>query len=362
MTTTRRYESIQVLRALAALAVVGFHAAGDVALYGWTSHFFSSISRYGDRGVDVFFVISGFVIAMVSYGEPPGFRSAGKFMTARIARVVPLYWVLTAVFVVSFAILPLVFSHWQIGNTRVSLWHVVTSFLFVPSLNWAGFIEPLLFVGWSLNYEAWFYLVFAAAMCVTRRPLVAVAAFLCFTSLLRLAHGSGVAFMFYTNPIVLEFVAGCCVGTYYARGKRISLSTALVILAGVIALLVLWAPTPGEGNRPFVSGLPALAIVLVALALETKIRWSSVLSTLGDASYSIYLTHVLTLPFVMKLLQVADRQHALPGDAIYVVAVAGSALVGLACHRLLERPLNRSAGRWLTSRADRWMAERTTVA
>ncbi|KVX09059.1 acyltransferase [Burkholderia ubonensis] len=347
LATTRRYESIQVLRALAALGVVAFHTEGNVGTYGWASRIVPHISRYGELGVDVFFVISGFVIALVSYGESRGVQSARQFLAARIARIVPLYWTLTALFVALLAIVPTAFGH-----ARVDLWHVVTSFLFLPSINWAGIIAPVINVGWTLNYEAWFYVVFAAAMCVTRRPLIAVAAFLGFTSLLRLAHGSGVPFLVYTNPIVLEFVAGCCIGTCYARGKRVPLAAAPIALLGAIALRTMYAPTLTDDNRFIVFGLPAFVIVVVALALEARIRWNGFFSKLGDASYSLYLTHVLSVPVTLKVIQMIDRQHRLPGDLVCAAVVISSILVAFVCHRLLERPMTRSVGRWLSRRAD----------
>ena len=126
MATTKRYDSLQVLRALAALGVVAFHTEGDVGKSGWVPHLFQHASRYGEIGVDVFFVISGFVIALVSYGEPRGLASARKFTLARIARIVPLYWALTAFFVALIAIAPSAFGH-----ARLDLWHVITSFLFL---------------------------------------------------------------------------------------------------------------------------------------------------------------------------------------------------------------------------------------
>jgi peptidoglycan/LPS O-acetylase OafA/YrhL len=354
--TARHYESIRVLRALAALGVVAFHTEGNVGTYGWASRVFPHFSRYGELGVDVFFVISGFVIALVSYGELQGLEAARKFMAARIARIVPLYWALTAFFVALLAIVPTAF-----GPARLNLLHVVTSFLFLPSINWAGIIAPVINVGWTLDYEAWFYVVFAVAMCVTSRPLIAVAAFLGFTSLLRLAHGSSVPFLVYTDPIVLEFVAGCCVGTYYARGKRIPLVAALVVLLGVIAFRKVYAPTLTDDNRFIVFGLPAFAIVFVALALEARIRWSRLLGKLGDASYSLYLTHVLSVPFTLKAIQIADRQHRLPGDIVCVAAVIGSIVVAFACYRLVERPMTRAVGRRLARRgAERGIASMAT--
>ncbi|RQR60919.1 acyltransferase [Burkholderia sp. Bp9125] len=357
MTTTKRYASIQVLRALAALGVVAFHTEGNVGTYGWASRIFTHFSRYGELGIDVFFVISGFVIALVSYGEPRGFQAARKFMASRISRIVPLYWVLTALFVALLALVPAAFGH-----ARLNLWHVVTSFLFLPSINWAGIIAPVINVGWTLNYEAWFYVVFAAAMCITRRPLIAVAAFLGFTSLLRLTHGSGVPFLVYTDPIVLEFVAGCCIGTYYARGKQISLVAALAVLLGVLVLRRLYAPTLTDDNRFIVFGLPAFAIVFVALALDARIRWSKFLGKLGDASYSLYLTHVFSVPVALKVIQIADRQHRLPGDLVCLLVVVGSIVAAFACYRLLERPMTRAVGRRLARRVDEQNEDRRIAA
>ncbi|CAM2194906.1 exopolysaccharide production protein ExoZ [Paraburkholderia kururiensis] len=347
MTTIKRYKSIQVLRALAALGVVAFHTEGNVGAYGWAPRVFPHFSRYGELGVDVFFVISGFVIALVSYGEPQGFQAARKFLAARITRIVPLYWALTLLFLALLAIVPSAFGH-----PRLNVWHVITSFLFLPSINWSGVIAPVINVGWTLNYEAWFYVVFAAAMCITSRPLIVVATFLGITSLLRLAHGSGVPFLVYTDPIVLEFVAGCCIATYCARGKPILPGAAFVVLLGVLVLRKLYAPTLTDDNRFIVFGVPAFGIVFAALALEARIRWSSFLGKLGDASYSLYLTHVLSLPFALKVIQMADRQHRLPGDLVCLLVVACSIVAAFACYRLLERPLTRVAGRWLARPAD----------
>jgi peptidoglycan/LPS O-acetylase OafA/YrhL len=99
MTRIKKYQSIQALRALAALGVAAFHTHGVVVAHGWLPHSFPCVSRYGEIGVEVFFVISGFVLAWVTHGEPRGFASARSFIATRIARVVPLYWILTACFI-----------------------------------------------------------------------------------------------------------------------------------------------------------------------------------------------------------------------------------------------------------------------
>jgi peptidoglycan/LPS O-acetylase OafA/YrhL len=345
LVVTDRYESIQVLRALAAVAVVMLHSESNAGAYGWFSQLFPPIARYGLLGVDVFFVVSGFVMALVSYGEPQGLSSARKFMANRVARIVPLYWVLTALFVTLLTFMPAAFGH-----ARIDLWHVITSFIFVPSINWAGEPLPILVVGWTLNYEMWFYLAFAVAIYKTKRPVITTGIFLGLTSLLGLTHSSGTLFRFYTNPIVLEFVAGGFLGAYYAKGGRIPPGFALAVLSGIIVLETMYAPALTDGNRFIVFGLPALAIVCVALALEARIRWSRRLTKLGDASYALYLTHVFTIPIALKVIQMADPQHGLPGDVICATLVIGSISGAFACHYLLERPMTRWARRWLKAR------------
>lgn len=347
MASFRKYRSIQVLRALAALGVVAFHTDGIVVSHGWAAHVFPHVSRYGEIGVDVFFVISGFVMALVTHGVPSGFASARSFMLARIARVVPLYWILTAFFIALVVVVP--GAPGAFDNAHVTGWHALTSFLFVPSLSWTGITAPVLGVGWTLNYEMWFYVVFAVAMYVTRYRLLAVGAFLILMSMLRLLPGEGVAYGFYTNPLVLEFVFGCCVGTWYASGRTVPVGAALVLLLATAAADVAFAPTLTDTNRFLVFGLPALAVVAVGLSVENRMRWSGWLERIGDSSYSLYLTHLLSMPVVVRILQAVDTQHRMPGDLVGVMVVVVSVVIGLASYRWIERPASRAAARWIAA-------------
>jgi peptidoglycan/LPS O-acetylase OafA/YrhL len=334
----RRFESIQALRALAALGVVAFHTNGNVLAYGWFPHFFARVSRFGEIGVDVFFVISGFIMVFVTHGQPSGIASARSFISARISRIVPLYWLLTILFILLLVTVPNAF-----GNAHFNAWNALTSFVFFPSLNWEGITAPVVGVGWTLNYEMWFYLVFAIAMCATRHRVLAAGTFLALTSLMRLLPDGGVVHQFYTNPIVLEFVFGCCVGVFYTSGRTISLPIALAFLLGTAVAVTAFAPTLTEANRFLKFGLPALAVFIVGLSLESKVRWNALLERIGDSSYSLYLTHFFSVPIAVKLLRIVDQQHRISGDVICVVVVLISTVVGLVAYRALERPL----GRWV---------------
>ncbi|WP_236693646.1 acyltransferase family protein [Robbsia andropogonis] len=325
------------MRALAAVVVVAFHASGNVAVYSWHSLIFPAVSRFGEIGVDIFFVISGFVIMLVSHDDVPGWRSARDFAVARITRVVPLYWILTAAFVALLLLVPAAF-----GNASFSASATVASFLFFPTLNWTGIVAPVLNVGWTLNYEMWFYLLFAAVILTTRHRLVGIALALAITLLAGLLPFDGIALHFYTNPIVLEFLAGCCLGALCRNGRCVPPWLPVVAIAATVALATLGPDMTGR-NRLIAYGVPAFAIVASGLAVEHLLRWPRAALVVGDSSYSLYLTHVFTVPVVLKVLQRVDGARHIPGDLVCLTAVLASVFVGIWCYRLVERPVSRLA-------------------
>lgn len=334
MTRAGKFRSIQALRALAALGVVAYHTNGLVMGAGWLPHFFHAASLYGEIGVDIFFVISGFVIATVTHELPTGFASARSFIAARLARVVPLYWVLTALFIAL-----VVFAPQALVNVPLSVGHTIASLLFIPAFNHAGKIEPDLYVGWTLQYEMWFYLIFAVALCFLRRRILGVGLFLVATCLLNRLPVPGAAFATYTNPLVLEFVFGCGLGWWYAMGRRIHPVAGIAALAIALGSHELLRPVLTEANRFWVFGLPALALVALCLSIERRVRWGALSQTIGDASYSLYLTHVFAVPIGIRSLLVIDSGHRMRGDLACVFVVLVSVAIGLASYRWLERPL-----------------------
>lgn len=345
MAKTRRFQSIQALRAVAALGVVAYHTNGNVQGAGWLPHIFHAASLYGEIGVDIFFVISGFVIATVTHDLPAGLDSARSFLSARIARVVPLYWAMTALFVALVLLAPN-----ALVNIPLSVTHTIASFLFIPSFNWAGKIEPDLYVGWTLQFEMWFYVVFTVAICFARRRLLAVGAFLVGTCLLGLLPGEGAIFKTYTNPLVLEFVFGCGLGWWYASGRRISIAAGVAVLALALGVHELLKPVLNEVNRFWVFGTPALALVMLCLSVEQRIKWGSISQAIGDSSYSLYLTHVFAVPIGIRMLMLVDAGRRIPGDLACIVVVLICLAIGLASYRWIERPLSGTIKNWVSVR------------
>src|SRR5882672_247790 len=144
-------DSVQALRALAALCVVVYHV--------------DFVGR-GAFGVDIFFVISGFIICHVTAKDHDG------FLRKRLIRIVPLYWAGTLCLYCLGLVAP------RLLQSEPTLSGLVNSLLFIPYAKEGGRVYPILFLGWTLNYEMFFYALFACALALNRRlaPITVCAA------------------------------------------------------------------------------------------------------------------------------------------------------------------------------------------
>lgn len=309
MASPRTLLSIQYLRGLAAVAVVAHHT--DRMPTG-----------LGQAGVDVFFVISGFVMVHVSGREP----SPMEFLRARVMRLVPLYWLVT---LAAAAILGVI-------DTA----HILLSLAFWPHLAPDGLWAPVLWQGWSLNFEMQFYILFAATLLLPeRRRLLALTGMIAtlagLTVVASLIKGD-TAFNFF--PIVLEFLAGTWLCRAWQRGWLQRLPAGTLLTAGLALLLVQaqWlTPIPW---RCLQWGVPALLVVAGSVGLEASGHLPAVpgFRVLGDASYSLYLTHTLLLASLHPILAPLPAVVAIPGGVLACVAL------GLLVHHLVERPLGQA--------------------
>ncbi|MBT9369018.1 acyltransferase [Rhizobium sp. CSW-27] len=310
---------IQYLRAIAALAVVLFHAAERSG-----EHF-----AIGAAGVDVFFVVSGFIMMVISHNRP---LTPAGFLRDRLLRIVPSYWIVTSVMVAGAAagLFP---------NLLLDLPHLLGSYLFmpVPSPN-GGALWPVLVQGWTLNYEIFFYLAFAATLLLPEnRRLAALAAlFGLLVATGFLIEAAGGPLSFYTQPILLEFLAGTIIGRLWIAGTVPRTETGLMLIAiAVLSFATIYLMRLEFST--FLCGPLAIALVIGVLALEKGDALPPLpgLAYLGDASYSIYLWHTLAISVVLK----AGAVLSLPAPLItWIGALAGVGL-GIVCYECLERPL-----------------------
>jgi exopolysaccharide production protein ExoZ len=316
--------SIQYLRGFAAFGVLAFHAA-DRAGY---------VFGVGAAGVDVFFVISGFIMWVVTCRKTP---SPTEFLTRRIQRIVPLYWGLTLATAAAALIIPGAFP-----AMRPTAGHIVQSLLFVPHRDETGLIAPLIVPGWTLNYEMFFYLLFAAGLLVPARlrPWALSAALVGLAALRPLGDVQNPLWATYTNPLLLEFGAGVWLGKAWSEGWLPGRAVgAMLIAAGLLAFTaVTLAGLDVEPARAFYWGLPALLLVTGAVSLERAGALPHLwpLRILGDASYSVYLVHGLAISAAVRGLQKVGLTAPVP---LFVASVATGVVAGLAAYELAEKPL-----------------------
>jgi exopolysaccharide production protein ExoZ len=322
--------SIQALRAAAALAVVAYHALQ------WCRGGFD----VGRAGVDVFFVISGVIMWRITAGRPV---SARGFLWRRFTRVAPLYW-LASVLVFAIAL------RWPLFLPEVKPgWiHLAKSLAFIPHLDPVGLPFPTLPPGWTLNYEAVFYLVFAACLWAPERIRARVVVAALATIVAAGFFFPDSAYFMGANPMLLQFAAGVGLGVAAQAGRLPSRAWGPALILGAV---LLWTLVQAGGLftelwRPLVWGVPAVLTVAGALSIELGGRplrpvgrWRRPALILGDASYAIYLFHLPATAVIAHTLGYADPWLFLS------VSMAVSILAGLAARAWIETPLLRALRR-----------------
>jgi len=330
--------TVQALRCVAALLVVLYHAFevwGDrvnstAPGVGWTN---------GAAGVDIFFVISGFVMVVASR-RLAGASGALVFLRNRVTRIVPLYWLLTTVKVAAVALLS-----GMVLRTSLDPNFVVGSYLFLPVVDSASHFRPVLPVGWTLTYEFLFYLFFAAALAARVDVLRVIIPGLGLFAAAALVKGeTWPAWAILFNTIVLEFIFGVLLAKWTLRGLRFRPAIALgLVVIGFGAILGM--PMVSENARVLTWGIPASAIVAGAISLEAVIgqtlpRW---LLRSGDASYSIYLSHGFVLPTLVLLMSNVFSSDLWTQALTITLCLLVGAVVGWIVFVLIEDPMLRAS-------------------
>lgn len=318
---------IQYLRAVAALLVVWHHTT---ALNALTLQHYTS--RFGTAGVDVFFAISGFVMVLTCTGRKV---APLDFLRHRLLRIAPIYWALTVVMVL-LAVLP----PYAFGGLAPTPRSTLLSLAFVPhySDTRPAQIWPLLVPGWTLNFEMYFYLLFAASLLAGQRAtqvLVAVCVTLVGVGQV-FGPFDGALARSYTSPLLLEFASGAVVAHAWQRGwLKPGLPLAVLALTGGSGLLLFGPTEHGTWARQIGAWL-----VLGACLCPAWHRRLPVLEELGNASYSIYLTHVFTLAAVTVWVSRLGLPANLLGATLAMgLAMLACTAVGVVVYRWGELPL-----------------------
>ncbi|WBU64619.1 acyltransferase family protein [Paracoccus aerodenitrificans] len=323
--------SIQLLRTIAATAVVFEHAQQEATQS--TASFLRIEFDFG-IGVDIFFIISGFVMWLSSShlfgisGGPP------TFLKKRFQRVVPLYWLYTLAMLAAIIMLP-----GRLNNSETSPLMVLSSFLFFPYPNTLGDYTPVLALGWTLNYEIFFYALFGISLFFVRKQGFAVLCALIFGFVLIWSFTNGGPIQFWGRPIILEFLIGVCLARIYmSRGSRPShQGFAILILAAFVACWLLDFSSSRLIRLGIASSLFSVAFIFflpprLSGSLSGIARWG------GDSSYTLYLSH----PFVLAIVKIIWRKLDEAGTHPWLYVWAATIICVFACYALyllIERPL-----------------------
>jgi len=333
----RRVQIVQVFRGAAALLVVLFHATSVDKLY--IQHvYLDDIFMFGYGGVDFFFVLSGLVIAL-AHGHDVG--DAGRlrpYVVRRLVRIYPVYWIVAAM------LAPLYFGA---PRHAADLMALLRAFLLLDPID-----NPVVAVAWSLTHELFFYAMFGLAICLPRRHVIRL-----FTAWLSLSAVWYVALLvaggrlrwpagaFLFSPYNLEFAMGAAVA-YALRFGRATGGIALAI-AGATLFLLSGVNEPilhqyfSQSHSIVCYGFSSMLLVWGAVQWERSsgARMPAPLMLLGDASYSIYLTHYALLDLLARAslaLGVASVVGPTTTMTIIIVLTVG---FGIAFYERVERPV-----------------------
>ncbi len=339
--STRRLLNLQVLRALAALSVVVAHALHET---GFLAAAIGRVAIDGSAwnlgfGVDIFFVLSGFIMTHTAACEFGKGGAPLRFFLRRCARVIPLYWLLTSIMLLGALAVPSLLAV-PIGT----LSHILASYFFIPSGRGVDEVRPVLALGWTLNYEMLFYVFFSLALLLPiRLGIVWLSVLMVGMALVgNLVDTSHVQMAFWTSPIILEFLFGVYVALIFRSGVRIGVEAALVFVAiGLLGFVRVSSPWDDAALPQFLrSGLPAALFVLAA-AIGPVLPYRKIVLcgvALGDASYSLYLAH----PFILRPMRAIWEKvigGALPVGLFTVFSTLAAALFALALFQSVEKPL-----------------------
>jgi peptidoglycan/LPS O-acetylase OafA/YrhL len=332
--------SIQAYRGFAALLVVAFHANVIAGKY-FDQTFISQFFSFGHSGVPFFFVLSGFIIYFVHKGDIGRPDRASEYLVKRMIRIYPVYWVVTL------AIVPIYFLGRSYGSDiDRDLPALFYSLLLIPQNH-----APYLGVAWTLVHEIFFYLIFALTILHKTLGWSVILAWMAATIAAVLAQNFGLAALAFPLTFILSVY-----NSLFGLGiLAVSLNRTSVgwlrhnkfpafIVGNLLFLVAGCIENYWTGRNDGVIALFGIAAFLLVLSagdekVERLFSGKETLQLLGNASYSIYLTHYLTLSLLGKLVFRLQLQDYLADFVIWVTIFAAATSAGIVFYLWVERPL-----------------------
>lgn len=319
-----------------------------------------AFADFANSGVDLFFAISGFIMVYVSWTMRRGLKGFWEFLFGRLLRIYPIYWVVTTALLVV----------WLIAPDKVFSSYALPPDILKSYLLWPDTRAPLLVIGWTLIHELYFYIIFSFSLFFSRRwllPFLGVwGGIVLIGNYFNPGNGGIAEFNLIFNPITFEFIFGALAGWAFFKwegrlGVPIFAAAVIAAIGGLVWSIAadfnIWSIQTGLGAAPqwwprvWLFGLPGALLCYGAAGLDIRGRRTHpFINTLGDASYSWYLTHIMVLSLVgMLWARVASAPGVIDNILALSLMVTASIAVALMTYYFIERPLIDGA-RWLRRR------------
>lgn len=315
---SKNVKVIQYLRGFSALAVLFFHSSETYGLE----------FNVGAAGVDIFFVLSGFVIWTTTAHRD---ISPGAFLRRRIIRIVPLYWLVTFVTAIALLWKPAFFL-----NQELSALNLCRSLLFLPEMR-SEMFQPVVLQGWTLTYEMLFYLVFSLILLLPTSKRLAYNALLFIGFVFLGMFDPDRYIRAFANPMILEFVAGTFIAAAYMNGKHAPIPVAICLLLISIIWFGATNTVPFDINRLIRWGVPSVLIVAALVSIEGSIEipQCALFEFFGDASFSIYMWQGIAGKTTTALLLKLSLSDFLMIPSVIILTV----MMTLVAYVFLEKPM-----------------------
>lgn len=322
------YYSIQYLRAVAALMVVCTHIT-----YKLNTNSLSFVGSFdvGAYGVDLFFVISGFIMTNTIVNKP---NRPVKFLMARFKRIFPLYWLLTLVSLCIYLYNP------SLINSSGGTTNLIASFTLMPTND-----KLLINNGWTLTYEFIFYFIFSFCM-FFRNPVLICSLIIPFLFILGVAFTEGNAYwLHFTSPLLLEFGLGIIAYVFVVKFKFFrKISLLLIFISLTLLFIQCFSGTyNNDFERVIYGGLPMFLLLLGCVSLEGDITIElknklTPLYDVGMSSYSLYLLH----PFVLSGLTIFLSKIGMINYSLFYAGLMliSSVVISYYLYKFVEIPLS----------------------
>jgi peptidoglycan/LPS O-acetylase OafA/YrhL len=318
--------SIQYLRAIAILLVICTHLGYKDNQYG------SGVFNFniGIIGVDIFFVISGFIMYYIMNDRGNGYYIIKSFLKHRIIRIIPLYWVLTTLALIMFFI----FSE---NLSRTTETGILNSYFLYPS-EYEKYLDP----AWTLSYEFYFYFLFSIGLLFKKNRIIIVSSFLIlFYTLSYMLPYNNAMMQFLSNSIVFEFIYGMIIAYIYIHTKQNKIKISIISILIFIILIFLYFIDIQTGIRALDFGIPSMFIVLSFIMIDEILQISKIktLESIGNISYSLYLSHAFILA-IIGVLYNKIKIHTLFSEILFIMTMFFSSLIfGYIIYIYLEKKL-----------------------